>query len=38
MFDAIERLPEAELEAALAAHNAVAALQLVQRAIFGRDA
>lgn len=34
MFDAIDRLPEAELEAALQRHDAVAAHRLVQAAIF----
>jgi len=36
MFDVIERLPEAELDAALEAGDAVAAQRLVQTAIFGR--
>jgi len=37
MFDVIDRLPEAALEAALASRDAVAAQHLVQAAIFGRD-
>lgn len=35
MFDVIERLPAAELDAAIERQDAVAALGLVQRAIFG---
>lgn len=38
LFDVIDRLPEAELEAALEAQDAVAAHRLVQGAIFGRGA
>ena len=38
MFDVIDRLPEAELEAALQRQDAVAAHRLVQAALFGRDA
>ncbi len=38
LFDALDRLPEAELDAALERHDAVAAHRLVQAAIFGRDA
>jgi xylose isomerase len=37
MFDIIERLPDAELDAALESGDAVAAQQLVQRAMFGLD-
>jgi xylose isomerase len=37
MFDALDRLPEAELEAALARQDAVAAHRLVQAAILGRS-
>jgi len=37
MFDVIDRLPEAELEAALESRDAVAAQRLVQAAIFGKD-
>jgi xylose isomerase len=36
MFDVLDRLPEAELEAALGRHDVVAAHGLVQAAIFGR--
>ena len=38
MFDALDRLPEAELEAALQAGDVVTAHRLVQAAIFGRGA
>ena len=38
MFDVIDRLPEAELEAALQAHDVITAHRLVQAAIFGRPA
>jgi xylose isomerase len=38
MFGLIDRLPEAELDAALAAGDALAAHRLVQRAILGIDA
>ena len=38
MLDIIERLPEAELEAALGSGDALAAHRLVQRAILGIDA
>jgi xylose isomerase len=38
LFDAIDRLPEAELEAALASHDAVATHRMVQTAILGRGA
>ena len=38
MFGCIERLPEAELDAALAAGDALTAHRLVQRAILGIDA
>ena len=38
LFDAVDRLPEAELEAALASHDAVTTHRLVQRAILGRGA
>lgn len=37
MFDAIDRLPAAELEAAMDRQDAVTAHRLVQRAIFGGD-
>jgi xylose isomerase len=37
LFDAIERLPEAELDAALAAGDALTAHRLVQGAILGID-
>jgi len=36
MFDVIDRLPEAELDAALQRQDAVAAHRLIQSAIFGR--
>jgi xylose isomerase len=35
LFDALDRIPESELEAALARHDAVIALRLVQAAILG---
>ena len=37
MFDVLDRLPEAKLEAALAAQDVVTAHRLVQAAIFGSD-
>ncbi len=37
MLDVLDRLPEAELDAALQRHDAVAAHRLVQAAIFGRS-
>jgi xylose isomerase len=36
LFDALDRLPEAELDAALERHDAVAAHRLVQAALLGR--
>jgi xylose isomerase len=38
LFDALDRLPDAELDAALERQDAVAAQRLVQAAILGRDA
>ncbi|MEZ4596756.1 MAG: sugar phosphate isomerase/epimerase family protein [Chloroflexota bacterium] len=37
LWDALDRIPEPELAAALERHDAVAAQRLVQRAILGRD-
>ena len=37
LFDALDRIPEPELEEALARHDAVAAHRLVQTAILGRS-